>query len=58
MDQNLKSLGKMNFDLQEFIEAYNKAVEEGKETFIYQDVPLVTEYAKFLIEYLETLKTP
>ena len=58
MAQNLKSLGKMNFDLQEFIEAYNKAVEEGKETFIYQDVPLVTEYAKFLIEYLETLKTP
>lgn len=58
MAQILKSLGKMNFDLQEFIEAYNKAVEEGKETFIYQDVPLVTEYAKFLIEYLETLKTP
>ena len=58
MVRNLKSLGKMNFDLQEFIEAYNKAVEEGKETFIYQDVPLVTEYAKFLIEYLETLKTP
>ena len=58
MAQNLKSLGKMNFDLQEFIEAYNKAVEEGKETFIYQDVPLVTDYAKFLIEYLETLKTP
>ena len=58
MAQILKSLGKMNFDLQEFIEAYNKAVEEGKETFIYEDVPLVTEYAKFLIEYLETLKTP
>jgi len=35
--------------------AYNKAVKEGKESFMFEDAELVTSYAKYLIEYFESL---
>jgi len=33
--------------------AYNKAVEQGAESFIFQGTPLVTDYAKYVLEYLD-----
>ena len=48
----------MEINLDELKEAYKKAVEEDKQSFTYNDFQFYTQYAKFLIEYLETLKTP
>jgi hypothetical protein len=33
--------------------AYNKAVKEDKETFIFQGQEILTTYAKYLLEYLK-----
>jgi hypothetical protein len=33
---------------------YKKAVENNEEFFIFQNKEIVTEYAKYLIEHLET----
>lgn len=33
--------------------AYEKAVKDGREEFIYKGHTLLTDYAKYLIEYLE-----
>ena len=48
----------MDVNLDDLREAYKQAVEDGKESFMYKKLELNTEYTKFLIEYLETLKTP
>jgi hypothetical protein len=37
---------------QEFVTAYEKAVEEGKEEFIFYDNSILLTSAKYLIEYL------
>ena len=36
-------------------EAYNKAVEEDKKSFFIEDQEFLTDYAKYLIEYLKTI---
>lgn len=43
------------FDYQTFSQLkkdYRNAVENKKETFLFQGTELLTEYAKFIIEYL------
>lgn len=42
-----------NINLKDLKEAYNKAVEENKDSFKYEDVEFYTQYAKYLIEFLE-----
>jgi len=37
--------------------AYKQAVDDNKTEFIFQDVILLTDYAKYLIEYLEMNKS-
>lgn len=32
---------------------YDKAVKEGKDVFVFEGQELVTNYAKYLLEYLE-----
>lgn len=47
----------LDFDKEMIIELkneYNKAVEEGREQFPFMDTILITSYAKYLIEYLES----
>jgi hypothetical protein len=43
-------------DLKPLQKAYNKAVKEGKDYFLYKNQELITSYAKYLLEYLKTLK--
>lgn len=43
-----------NINLKDLKEAYNKAVEENKDSFKYEDVEFYTQYAKYLIEFLES----
>ena len=39
--------------------AYEKAVAEGKESFIYEGEEMLTSYTKYFLEYHESqLKTP
>jgi len=45
----------INFDvykLQSLKTQYNKAIREGKSSFIWDGNELLTSYAKYLIEYL------
>jgi len=37
-------------------ESYNKATSEKKDTFIFEGSILLTSYAKYMIEYLGTIK--
>lgn len=39
--------------IEELKQLYNKAIEDKKDTFIFQNEEVLTEYAKHLIEYLE-----
>jgi len=41
----------------EFKKLYNKAVEEKKEIFIFEGNEIVTNYAKYVIEYAEMQET-
>ena len=43
-------------DLVPLKKAYNKAVKEGKDYFVYKGTELVASYAKYLLEYLQNLK--
>ena len=36
--------------------AFDNAVAENKESFEYKGMPLVTNYAKYMLEYIDTLK--
>lgn len=36
-------------------ELYNTAVKENKSVFIFDGYPLLTKYAKYLLEYLDTI---
>ena len=38
--------------LEELQNAYIQAVAEGKRVFLLNDVPILTDYAKYLIEYM------
>lgn len=40
--------------LQALKKAYNRAVQEGQEQFMFSGQVLLVGYAKYLIEYLET----
>lgn len=42
--------------LPDLIKEYEIAVKEEKESFIFLGHELMTRYAKYLIEYLETIK--
>lgn len=42
-------------ELPELKEAYNQAVADGVDMFLLGDRELYTPYAKYLIEYMETL---
>lgn len=49
----------MNFTrktYQELIRAYNQAVQEKKKEFQFHQETILTDYAKYLIEYLKDLK--
>jgi len=41
-------------DLPKLKKLYSKAVEQGKEQFEFKFKPIVTSYAKYLIEYMES----
>lgn len=43
-------------NLDEFKIAYKKAYSDDKKSFVFKGQELLTAYAKYLIEYLETLK--
>lgn len=43
-------------DLKPLKKAYDQAVKDGKDYFVYKGTELVTSYAKYLLEYLQTLK--
>lgn len=52
----MKEGEKMRFNeqtLKELKDRYNKAVKNKEETFDFKGATLVTNYAKYLIEYLE-----
>ena len=40
-------------DLKSLKIAYEKAIKEGQEMFIYREMEVLTSYAKYLIEYME-----
>lgn len=44
-------------DLDSLKMAYDKAIEEKLDIFIFKEHELLTQYAKYLIQYLELLKT-
>ena len=44
----------MEVTVDELEVAYKKAVEENKESFSIRDQEFVTNYAKYLLEYLKT----
>ena len=43
-------------ELQELKKLYKDALDQKKESFIFQDKEILTNYAKYLIEYLEMSK--
>lgn len=43
-------------ELKELETAYVKALYEKKETFIFRNIEFLTEYAKYLIEFLNLKK--
>jgi len=46
-------------DIEKLREAYNKAVEEKQDQFMFNDLPLLTMYVKYLLEYIDSqIKTP
>ncbi len=54
---DLVSKNSITFDRQELINlkrSYTLAVEENKEQFTFKGNELLTSYAKYLIEYLES----
>jgi len=36
--------------------AYNKAIEENKEQFVFEGSDLLTTYCKYLLEYVEGIR--
>lgn len=48
--------GIVKSDLPRLKKLYNKALESGVEYFVFDGHELLVNYAKYLIEYLETLK--
>jgi hypothetical protein len=53
MEQNTQLNGN-SIDIEELRIAYNKAVEEKKDSFTYNELPLVTDYVKYLLEYADS----
>ena len=46
----------LDINLDDLKAHYNEAVESNEKSFIYEDETWVTDYAKYLIEYLDSLK--
>jgi len=46
----------MDIDVEALQEAYKQAVKENEKIFVFQGYRLVTDYAKYLLEYLERTK--
>jgi len=46
----------MEITLKELKEKYEEAVQDKKNTFYLGDAVVLVDYAKYLIEYLESLK--
>jgi hypothetical protein len=44
------------YDLPALKKAYKKAVEVESEAFLFKETLVLTKFAKYLIEYLESLK--
>jgi hypothetical protein len=58
MDMIMQSNGDV-VDIEKLREAYNKAVEEKQDQFMFNDLPLLTMYVKYLLEYIDSqIKTP
>lgn len=38
--------------------AYNRAIEEKKETFQFKGAEVLTDYAKYVLEYAATFRKP
>lgn len=53
MDQNIQLLGN-NINIEELRTAYNTAVAENKEYFMFSELPLVTQYVKDLLDSLDS----
>lgn len=49
-------IGVCKEDLPELKNRYNKAIKNGNDTFMFNNVEILVGYAKYLIEYLETIK--
>lgn len=43
-------------DLPKLKRLYNKAVKEGKNEFIFKGFVILTDYAKYAVKYLESMK--
>lgn len=41
-----------------FVKAYEKAVKQGKDTFIYRGREVLTKYAQYVVEYLGDISSP
>ena len=58
MAQNIQSHGD-EIDIEKLREAYNKAKNENKQVFTLDQHEFVTDYAKYLLEYIDSqFKTP
>lgn len=42
-------------NIQKFITAYKKAIKESKKQFMFEGQEVLTSYAKYVIEYANTL---
>jgi hypothetical protein len=47
-----------NENIDAFKKAYNKAVEDKLEIFIFESVEVLTQYAKYVIEYVNSQTEP
>ena len=45
-----------NENIKKFKREYNKAVKQNKEQFQFEGFPVLVSYAKYLIEYADSLK--
>jgi hypothetical protein len=45
----------ITIDVVSFKKAYDKAVNEKAKTFIYKEKELLTDYAKYVLEYIDLM---
>ena len=55
--RNAKVSGSVNANnVDAFRQLYKEAKEKGKTVFVFENQQVLTEYARFLLEYVETIK--